>query len=89
MTDEAMLRWDCNGLACRSKDCLELDRYSKAVAGFAADEAASLAPEFSCSMEEKVGLNEVPVPIGAAVFPLMGGLVSLPPKELEAVVDIS
>ena len=59
------------------------------VAGFAAEEAASLAPEFSCSMEEKVGLNEVPEPIGAAVLPPIGGLVSLPPKELEAVVDIS
>ena len=59
-------------------------------AGFA-EEAASFAPEFSCSIEEKVGLNEVPVPIGAAVLPLplIGGLLSFPPKELDAVVDMS
>ena len=42
-------------------------------------------PWLSCSIEENVGLKPVPVtPEGAA-----GGFVSLPPKELEAVVDMN
>ena len=40
-------------------------------------------------MEEKVGLKLVPPLIGAAVLPLIGGLASLPPNELDAVVDMS
>lgn len=45
-------------------------------------------------MEENVGLKDVepPTPPGAempVLVPLIGGLVSFPPKELEALVDMS
>ena len=38
-------------------------------------------------MEEKVGLNDVPVS-GPCAPLAIGGLVSFPPNELDAVVDI-
>ena len=40
----------------------------------------------SWSIELKVGLNEV---AAGPLLPAMGGLVSLPPNELDALVDMS
>ena len=76
-----MLLLDYRGLTCRSKDYLELDFCKIDDGGFAPLPEIVVVPELSWSREEKVGLK--------VLTDEMGGLLSFPPKELEAVVDIS
>jgi len=84
--DEAtLLRWSCKGLAWRSKEGRELDLCSR-LCDCGADAAF---PWFSYSIEVNVGLNAVEDGPTTYEEPVaIGGLASLAPKELEAVVDI-
>ena len=85
MTEEAIDRCDCIGLACLSKDWRELDRWRMVEEGSPVWPPVA-PPALSWSIEEKVGLKEE---LDAPIALEIGGLANFPPKELDVVVSVA